>query len=275
MAAKRHHHRSKKKSIFSRLPSWTWWFGGFIIVIAYIVAFYYFFISPYSFRWRAIYGDADYPEGYEIHGIDISHYQGNINWKDLQEATIQGYPVRFVIMKATEGSSRIDNTFLSNFYNAREYGFVRGVYHFWSNKSTPREQAQFFLKNVKLIEGDLPPVLDVEPSAALIKEMGGTEVLLNRIRVWMKTVENHLGVKPILYVSQNFINKYLADANDIKEEYQVWIARYGEYKPDVKLAIWQLSPDGHVNGIHGEVDINIFNGYRDRFDEFLERSCLR
>ena len=63
--------------------------------------------------------------------------------------------------------------------------------------------------------------------------------------------------------------------DDIKEEYQVWIARYGEYKPDVKLAIWQLSPDGHVNGIHGEVDINIFNGYRDRFDEFLERSCLR
>ena len=92
MAARHHHHRSRKKSIFSKLPSWTWWFGGFIIVIAYIAAFYYFFISPYSFRWRAIYGDANYPEGYEIHGIDISHYQGRINWKDLRKPQYRDIP---------------------------------------------------------------------------------------------------------------------------------------------------------------------------------------
>ena len=118
-------------------------------------------------------------------------------------------------------------------------------------------------------------MLDVEPSAALIKEMGGTEVLLNRIRVWMKAVENHLGVKPILYVSQSFVNRYLPEAPDLKRDYQVWIARYGEYKPDVKLAVWQLSPNGRVRGIHGEVDINVFNGYHTQWEAFLEEMTLK
>lgn len=124
MTRKRRYHR-KRKSVFMRLPAWVRWLGGFVVVVAYIAAFYYFFISPYSFRWRAIYGETDYPEGYEIHGIDISHYQGHIDWRELQDATIQGYPVRFVIMKATEGSSRVDKNFSANFYNAREHGFIR------------------------------------------------------------------------------------------------------------------------------------------------------
>jgi lysozyme len=64
------------------------------------------------------------------------------------------------------------------------------------------------------------------------------------------------------------VNKYLPLAPDIRENYQVWIARYGEYKPDVQLVYWQLCPDGRVKGIHGEVDINVFNGYKDEFEKF-------
>lgn len=256
MTAKRHHHRSRKKSFFSRLPSWTWWFGGFVIVIAYIAAFYYFFISPYSFRWRAIYGDADYPEGYEIHGIDISHYQGKINWKDLQEATIQGHPVRFVIMKATEGSSRVDKTFVSNFYNAREHGFIRGVYHFWSNKSTPREQAQFFLKNVKLLEGDLPPVLDVEHKPANVS----VEDFQRDVLTWLHIVEDRYHVKPIIYTYYKFKTEYL-DA-PVFDDYPYWIAHYYvdkvEYKGPWKF--WQHTDAGKLPGITGNVDLDIYNG---------------
>ena len=228
-----------------------------------------------------------------VYGIDISRYQHDfgkkhysIDWSKIRishlgsksNKRISGtvdYPVSFCYIKSTEGTTITNKYFVNDYKNARNHGIRCGAYHFFSTRTSGTQQANYFIQNTLFHPGDLPPVLDVEPSAALIKEMGGTEVLLNRIRVWMKAVENHLGVKPILYVSQNFINKYLADADDIKDEYQVWIARYGEYKPDVKLAIWQLSPDGHVNGIHGEVDINIFNGYRDRFDEFLERSCIR
>ena len=92
------------------------------------------------------------------------------------------------------------------------------------------------------------------------------------MRKWLVSVEHVMKVRPILYISQTFINKYLndsyADGKYLRDNYQVWIARYGEYKPDVHLAIWQLSPDGRVRGIRGEVDINVFNGYDDLFKEF-------
>ena len=118
------------------------------MVVVYVWIFYYFFVGPYGFRWRAIYGDAKYPSGYEIRGIDISHYQGEIDWEQLQHAMIEKCPIRFIMIKATEGSSRLDPNFNENFRNARDYGFIRGAYHFWSNKSSARDQAQFFLKRV-------------------------------------------------------------------------------------------------------------------------------
>jgi lysozyme len=105
--------------------------------------------------------------------------------------------------------------------------------------------------------------------------MGGSMAMWSHIRTWLNAVERRCGVKPILYVNQRFVNKYLPDAPDIKRNYKIWIARYGEYKPDVKLVVWQLSPDGRVNGITGEVDINVFNGYQTQFDEFLSKECIK
>ena len=102
--------------------------------------------------------------------------------------------------------------------------------------------------------------------------MGGEAALFRAIMTWMKIVKNHTGVNPILYVSQQFVNKYLnasyADGEHLRRNYQIWIARYGEYKPDVHLAIWQLSPDGAVRGIKGHVDINVFNGFEPAFRNF-------
>lgn len=149
--------------ILRHLPGWAWWLGSGLVVAGYIWAFYYFFVGPFGFRWRALYGDASYPEGYEIHGIDISHYQGTIDWEKLRNnGMIEKCPVRFVMIKATEGASRLDHRFADNFYQAREYGFIRGAYHFWSTRSTSEAQAAYFIKNVNLEEGDLPPVLDIE-----------------------------------------------------------------------------------------------------------------
>lgn len=82
----------------------------------------FFFVGPTGFRWRALYGDANYPQGYSIHGIDISHYQGIIDWDKLSEATVDGNPLKFVIIKSTEGTSSLDENFNDNFFQAREYG---------------------------------------------------------------------------------------------------------------------------------------------------------
>lgn len=121
---------SRVPAIFRRYPRWPWWIGGVAVVALYIWAFYFFFVSPTGFRWRAIYGEVEYPEGYEIHGIDISHYQGEIDWEQLKNAMIKGCPLRFIIVKSTEGASRIDPNFREYFNQARDYGFIRGVYHF-------------------------------------------------------------------------------------------------------------------------------------------------
>ena len=92
---------------------------------------------------------------------------------------------------------------------------------------------------------------------------------MRRIRIFMEYVERRTKMRPILYVNQNFIFNHMKNATDIKQKYNVWIARYGEYKPDVKLAYWQLSSTGKVQGITGDVDINVFNGYQGQFAEFI------
>ena len=104
--------------------------------------------------------------------------------------------------------------------------------------------------------------------------MGGAEVMFRNIRAWMSLVQKRTGKRPILYISQTFANTYMPLAPDLGDNYHIWIARYGEYKPNFKLAYWQLSPDGKVRGIHGDVDINVFNGYRNQYEDFLKRHCF-
>ena len=228
-----------------------------------------------------------------IYGIDISRYQHGkgrkkypIHWNKLRishlgsksKKKISGivdYPVSFVFIKSTE-SVKIRNPYYSqDYFAARKQGIPIGAYHFFSTKRSGSEQAQFFISNTLFKTGDLPPVLDIEPSDGQISAMGGTKALWSNIRAWLHAVEKWCGVKPILYINQRFVNKYLPEAPDIKRDYKIWIARYGEYKPDVKLVVWQLSPDGRVSGITGDVDINVFNGYQSQFDEFLEKECIK
>lgn len=228
-----------------------------------------------------------------IYGIDISRYQHGhgrkkypILWDRLRisylgaqhQKSVSGivdYPVSFVFIKSTE-STKIKNPFYAaDYQQARRRGIPVGAYHFFSTKTTGAAQAQYFLRNTFFRRGDLPPVLDIEPTPSQIDKMGGTGVLFRNIRSFLYAVERQVGIKPILYVSQMFINRYLGQAPDLKHNYQIWIARYGEYKPDVKLAVWQLSPNGRVRGIQGEVDINVFNGYAKQFQEFLKQETIQ
>ena len=228
-----------------------------------------------------------------IYGIDIARYQHGkgrhkkaINWQQLcinylgrkTHKNVHGtanYPVSFIFIKSTESTSIRNQYYLSDYTQARKHGIPIGAYHFFSLKTTGAAQAHFFIKNTKFQKGDLPPVLDVEPSDAQIKAAGGPEKMFQQIRVWLRLVKKHCGVSPILYINQGFINKYFAMAPDIKQNYDVWIARYGEYKPDVRLAFWQLTSDGRVKGIHGDVDINVFNGYKSQFDNFVANKSIK
>ena len=164
---------------------------------------------------------------------------------------------------------------MSDYRAAKRHGIHCGAYHFFSTLSSGKAQAAYFIRHTRFEKGDFPPVLDVEPFPSQIKRMGGTKALFTEVRAWLQAVERRVGVKPILYISQIFVNKYLPEAPDLMENYNVWIARYGEYKPDVHLVIWQLSPDGRVSGIKGDVDINVFNGYQDHYEDFLQNERIK
>lgn len=243
--------------LLQHLPGWTWWIGGGVIIAVYVFFFYYIFVSPFGFRWRALYGEVSYPEGYEIHGIDISHHQGTIDWATLKdEAVIDERPIRFIMIKATEGANKIDENFKDNFYNAREYGFTRGAYHFYGTRSTAKAQAQFFISQVKLEKGDLPPVLDVEHKPSNQTDEEFKESVLE----WLRIVENHYGVPPIVYTYYKFKLRYLSDS--AFDAYPYWIAHYYVDKVEYEGAwkFWQHTDAGRLPGIKGDVDFNIYNG---------------
>ena len=101
--------------------------------------------------------------------------------------------------------------------------------------------------------------------------MGGEAVLFREVLKWLRIVEAGKGKRPVLYVGQQFVNKHLVNAPEELRRYDVWIARYGEFKPYVHLLHWQLTPYGRVRGIHGEVDINVFNGTKSQFRDYLQQ----
>lgn len=247
--------RVHKRPFYKSWPLWTIWLGAVLIGVGYIFFYYYFFVGPYSPRWKAIYGDTVYPEGYDVHGIDVSHYQDNIDWELLRNASLGSSPVHFVFIKATEGVTIMDENFNLNFYEAKQNDFIRGAYHFFSPDVDPVKQARFFLKQVHLEPGDLPPVLDVEKVGEL------SDVQLKKaVKTWLDIVEKKYQVKPIIYTGYKFKMRYLNDS--IFNEYPYWIAHYYVKKLGYKgkWRFWQHTDCGKVQGIKGNVDCNIFNG---------------
>lgn len=222
-----------------------------------------------------------------VYGIDLSKYQHihgkklhTIDWDrlrithlgSLSKKNVSGeidFKVSFIFIKSTEGASMINPYYNADYAAARKRGYPVGTYHYFTHRTFGSQQAWYFLSNSHFKKGDLPPVLDLEPLPSQVKKMGGASGMWSRVRNWLQIVEKETGMRPILYISQTFANRWLDAAPDIKRDYPVWIARYGDYKPDVKLWIWQLAPDGKVRGIAGHTDINVFNGYRNEFKHWL------
>ncbi len=251
--------RKGKKPVRNNIPTWLRNLYALVLVAVFSGAFYYFVIRPYSYRWKECGGRKAYgiclPCCYEVHGIDISRHQGIIDWDKLVQAQVAEFPVQFVFMKATEGGDHSDPTFERNFAEAGKRGLMRGAYHFFSPKTDPLKQADFFIRTVKLTPGDLPPVLDVE-----VRGKRTQEELQKNVKLWLDKVEAHYGVKPILYTSYKFKTRYLSHPQF--EAYPYWIAHY--YVDSVqyqgKWHFWQHSDIGTVPGIKEDVDLNVFNG---------------
>lgn len=194
------------------------------------------------------------PSGYSVYGIDISHHQGYINWKRLKKGSPGEPPISFVYIKATEGSSHKDTRFTENWEAAKANGFIRGAYHYFGTRSSGEKQAKLFISKVKLLPGDLPPVVDVEDDPK------STTVFQKELKTFITLLEEHYKVKPIIYTYKRFHEKYLDD--EFFRNYPLWIAHYDVKRPRIrhKWTIWQCKENGKIPGITEKVDINIFNG---------------
>lgn len=239
----------------------------FALLIAALCCYlaYVYVVSPYHSKWKALYGKEIYPEGYSIRGIDVSHHQGRINWEALARSQINEEPISFVFIKATEGGDFLDENFNENFYKSREFGLIRGAYHYFKPNVSAKVQAEYYLRQVFLESGDLPPVLDVEEIGNL-----SPNELSQAVLEWLKLVEKHYGVRPILYTSYKFKRDYLH--SEAFENYPYWIAHYYVSNLTYQGAwkFWQHTDQGRIKGIGQKVDLNVYNG--SMYD--LRRLCI-
>ena len=190
----------------------------------------------------------------KVAGLDVSQYQGKINWQEvhLLENT---FPIGFVFIRATVGKDKVDSQFETNWLGAKNNKIIRGVYHYYRPNENSIEQAELFIKSVKLQKGDLPPVLDIEK----LPKNQPIDSLKVGLKRWLEKVDAHYKVKHIIYTSENYLNDFLKDEFS---EYTFWIANYNFFVEDIKedWLFWQFTEKATVSGINGNVDVSIYNG---------------
>lgn len=192
-------------------------------------------------------------EGKSI-GLDVSEYQGEISWSYVDTLELK-YPIDFVFIRATIGKDRKDYQFKRNWIGAKKNKMIRGAYHYYRPNENSIEQADLFIKTVKLEKGDLPPVLDIErlPKNQSLKN------LKKGLKRWLLKVEDHYKVRPIIYSGESYYSDFLKEEFG---EYLFWIANYNFYREKIEedWLFWQFTEKATVPGIEHNVDVNIFNG---------------
>ena len=206
-------------------------------------------------------------EEYPVKGIDVSSYQGEINWQELSSEGIS-----FAFIKATEGSSFVDKRFAYNFEEAQKTSLAVGAYHFFSFESKGETQAENFIDTVKPFKGMLPPVVDFEFYGDVEENPPKREDVKKKLDKLLELLCGHYGQKPIIYATESAYRLYLS--GDYKD-YDIWI-RNVITKPRLSdnrgWTFWQYTNRERLKGYKGEekyIDMNVFYGSTVEFDEYL------
>ncbi|KQV10493.1 glycosyl hydrolase [Rhizobium sp. Root1203] len=223
----------------------------------------------YSHRFRdakPINFGSSSPRKLAVHGVDVSRWQGDIDWQTLQT---QG--ANFVYIKATDGGDHLDPMFRKNWRNAKEAGLKRGAYHFFYWCRTAGEQADWFIRNVPRDANALPPVIDVEWNGeSSCKRQPSREHVLEKMKVFMDKLERHYGQRPVIYTAPDFYRDNLQGAF---LDYPFWLrsvaAHPSKRYPGRKWIFWQYSGSGLSHGVEGRIDLNVFHGSERDWHDWL------
>jgi len=179
-------------------------------------------------------------------GIDVSHYQGRIDW----DAVASGTPISYVYLKATEGARLVDDTYERNLLEARRVGLSVGSYHFYRPNVNWQEQFDNMVAVVKMEDQDLVPIIDVEHRGSVSEA-----TFIGDLRAFIEKVTEYYGKKPLIYTYHNFYNRYLTGEFP---DYHFMIARYRSDSPTLDdgkdYIMWQYTSTGSIPGIRGNVD---------------------
>jgi lysozyme len=216
-----------------------------------VVAPQFFDMKPHDWSGRT-------PWHYQVHGIDVSKWQGTIDW-----ARVRNAGVSFAFIKATEGGDHTDERFAENWNGAARAGIPRGAYHFYFFCRTGAEQARWFIANVPKDPSALPPVLDMEwnHQSRTCRLRPSPETIRAEMETFLQIVTRHYGKRPIIYVTPDF---YAENELGRITGYHFWLRSVaghpGEVYPGQRWTFWQYSGTGVMPGIEGRTDLNVFVG---------------
>ena len=207
---------------------------------------------------------------YDIKGVDVSSYQGEIDWN-----TLSSHNISFAFIKATEGSSFVDKKFAYNWEESQKTPLAVGAYHFFSYDSEGKTQAENFINTVVPFEGMLPPVIDLEFYGDKEKNPPDRADVEKQLKEMLVLLEEHYDQKPIIYATETSYELYLS--NDY-QEYDIWI-RNVISKPELsdnrKWTFWQYTNRERLEGYNGKekyIDVNVFNGNPEEYFEYLNKN---
>ncbi|MGE0499434.1 MAG: GH25 family lysozyme [Rhizobiaceae bacterium] len=208
------------------------------------------------------------PQKLAVHGVDVSRWQGEINW-----ATLRAQGANFVYIKATDGGDHLDPMFRQNWRAAHEAGLKRGAYHFFYWCRVASQQADWFIRNVPKVKGALPPVIDVEWNhLSSCKKRPSRAVVLEKMKVFMERLEAHYGQRPIIYTAPDF---YADNLRGEFKDYPFWLrsvaAHPSKRYPGRDWLFWQYSGSGLSQGVNGHIDLNVFHGSEGEWRKWVGR----
>jgi lysozyme len=197
------------------------------------------------------------PKHHPVHGVDVSRWQGNIDWQTLRS---QG--ANFAYIKATDGGDHLDPMFHTNWKRAKDAGLKRGAYHFFYWCRVASEQADWFIRNVPRDPDALPPVIDVEYNGeSSCRFRLSPEKAREKMQVFMDRLEQHYGKRPVIYTAPDF---YKDNLRGHFLDYPFWLrsvaAHPSKVYPGRKWVFWQYSGSGLSQGVNGKIDLNVFYG---------------
>lgn len=258
--------KKKKLSWWERLLNHLLTFRNlYIATIVGLILLYPAYISDKQ-RWTYIENfGIKLPLRYNIHGIDVSHHNETIDWHKVKHSKDDKVDISFCFIKATEGTDLKDSDFQKNWIDVKKIALIRGAYHFYVPWANPTLQAKNFIESVKLEKGDFVPVIDFEKEG---KSRSIRANLLANLTIYIQLIEQHYGVKPIIYTNTYLYNKYMKNTLN---NYPLWISNYQSQKlegfENARLMLWQHSAEGKVDGIRGAVDFNVFVASQRHLDD--------